>query len=643
MYGFHRVAMASPEMRVADVPGNITAIRNLAEAAFNGGAGVVLFPELSLTGYTCGDLFHQESLLTAAADGLRSLVEWSAGRSIMLVAGVPLRHGGALYNCAAVIQDGAVLGAVPKSFIPNYREYYEKRWFSSWRGRGIETMRLWDGFETPVGTNLIFDDGGGRRVAIEICEDMWAVNPPSCRHVLAGANLILNPSASDEQVAKAEYRRRLVSQQSARCVCAYAYVSSGPGESSTDLVFGGHAICAENGAVIAESERFAVNGSLSFADVDLAKMDSLRLTECSFADSLADFDPGSYRKIATPTPRPLPDIARFIDPHPFVPSNPAVRGERCREIFNIQKTGLATRLRHTGLERAVIGVSGGLDSTLALLATVAAFETAGHGSEAILAVTMPGFGTSDLTLSNAKELCRLLGVECREIGITAACELHFKDIGQNPAVHNVVYENCQARERTQILMDLANRENGLVIGTGDLSEIALGWSTYNGDHMSMYAVNCGVPKTLIKYLVEWMAAESGGELAAVLDSIIATPISPELLPNRAGSEISQRTESLIGPYELHDFFLYHFVKYGASPAKIAFLAEKAFAGHYTAKEIRSCLTTFVKRFFAQQFKRSCIPDGPKVGSICLSPRGDWRMPSDTAANVWLREIEKNPM
>ena len=520
-----------------------------------------------------------------------------------------------------------------KSFVPEHKEYYEKRWFVSGKEIRGESIPLL-GTEVPFGTDLLFEGEEEIVFGIEVCEDLWSVVPPSSYQALAGANILFNLSASDEIVAKSEYRSSLVATQSARCMAAYVYTSCGVGESTTDVVFGGDCMIAENGAILERGERFLDESQIIFADVDLQRLKSFRAAEGSFADG----EIRSFRRIKIfETPR-IGQLNRRIDPHPFVPSKKSERSKRCEEIFSIQGAALNKRLAHIGVEKCVIGVSGGLDSTLALLAVYRAYESSGRDPKDIVCVTMPGFGTTGRTLENAKRLCEALGVDFRSIDITEACLEHFRQIGHDPSEHTTVYENVQARERTQILMDLANKIGGIVIGTGDMSESALGWSTYNGDHMSMYAINVGIPKTLIRYLVEW-AAEHYPQISDILADILATPVSPELLPPSEG-EISQKTEDLLGPYELHDFFLYHMVKSGASARKILFLAQSAFGSGYTKEEVEKYLKLFLRRFFSQQYKRSCMPDGPKIGTIALSPRGDWRMPSDAEAAEWIKDLEE---
>ncbi len=636
---FIRIATVAPELRVADVAFNAGTIRAALQAAARQGAALVLFPELSLTGYTCGDLFAQSLLHTQARAALLELAAATKATGIHAVVGLPLAVHGRLYNCAAVLGGGRVLGLVPKQFLPTTGEYYEERWFTS--AANVSPIDVDLGACTaPLATNLLFaDEQTGCTFGVEICEDLWAVHPPSGDLCLAGANLILNPSASNELLGKAAYRRDLVRQQSARCLTAYAYASAGPGESSTDVVFSGHCLVAENGGLLAESERFKFDTQIVCADLDLGRLQHERLCNSSFSAGVATRE---FRRIAVTltakaavplgTLRPNPAL-------PFVPSDPRVRAETCREIFAIQSTGLAKRLKHTGTKTVVIGISGGLDSTLALLVAAHAFDLLGLDRKGILAPTLPGFGTTKRTRGNAEKLVEEIGATLRVIPIHDAIKQHFRDIGHDERVHDVTYENAQARERTQILMDLANKAGGFVVGTGDLSEAALGWCTFNGDHMSMYHVNAGIPKTLVRYLIDWCAdAEFSGATTQVLHDIAATPISPELLPTTEDGKQHQQTEDVVGPYELHDYFLYHIVRHGAPPAKVLYLAEPAFAGKYPRAVILRWLEVFIRRFFSQQFKRSAMPDGPKVGSVALSPRGDWRMPSDASAAGWLAEI-----
>lgn len=640
-HGFVRVAAAVPELKVADCGFNTDKILELIREAEEAGVQFVVFPELSLTAYTCGDLFHQQLLVKEALGQLTLLAEKTASLDIVAIVGLPVLLDNQQFNCAAVLQKGEILGLVPKTYIPGYKEFYEERWFAP-GSNALSTEIEIAGARVPFGTDLLFEAAGPYNVCfgVEICEDLWTPVPPSSYQAVAGATLLFNLSASNEIIGKYEYRRELVRQQSGKCVAGYVYTSAGVHESTTDVVYGGHALIAENGGLLCESERFQRKSCLIVSEIDIQKLQNDRIKNTSFMEGLPGCD---FRKIGF---RPgdgageAAKLNRFIDPHPFVPSDPAARDIRCREIFAIQTAGLAKRLAHTGMQYAVVGISGGLDSTLALLVTARTFDMLHIPRANIIAITMPGFGTTDATYANALQLIRSMGAELHEINIRQACLQHFADIGHDPAIHDVTYENVQARERTQILMDIANKRSGLVIGTGDLSELALGWCTYNGDHMSMYSVNCSIPKTLVKYLVRWAADNVTDQAAAdVLLRILDTPITPELLPPDENGGIRQKTEELVGPYELHDFFLYHTLRYGAPPRKVLFLAEQAFGGGYGAEEIKSWLKVFYKRFFSQQFKRSCLPDGPKVGTISLSPRGDWRMPSDAAAALWLKELE----
>ncbi len=641
-HGFVRVAAATPELHLADPDANLDEICHLAQRAAEQSCSLVVFPELSLTGYSCGDLFFQEVLQRRVVDVLFALKEWTTTADIAVVVGLPLAVSGRLFNCAALISGGSIHGLVPKTHLPNSGEFYEQRWFSSARDANCSSVTL-GGVEIPFGTDLLFAalDDPQMMIGIELCEDLWAVKPPSGDQALAGASLLLNLSASPEILGKYEYRRNLVASQSARCLAAYVYAGSGPGESSTDLVFSGHSLIAENGQIFAETKRFSFESQLAVADVDMARLQSERQRNRPFAES-APAD--AYRVVPFPLPRRA--ISRLLRPltrAPFVPPDAAERKERCHEIFQIQTSGLVKRLRHTGSRAVVIGLSGGLDSTLALLVTVKAYDLAGLAREGIVAITMPGFGTTSRTRHNAERLAAQLGVTLRTIPIHAAVEQHFDDIGHDSQNHDVTYENSQARERTQILMDVANQVSGMVIGTGDLSELALGWCTYNGDHMSMYAVNSGVPKTLVRYLVQWCADEEfSGETSTVLHDVCATPISPELLPPTADGEIDQLTEQVIGPYLVHDFFLYQVIRMHYPPQKVLMLAEQAFAEDYSHTQLIDWLKQFYRRFFSQQFKRSCLPDGPKVGTVALSPRGDWRMPSDAPATLWISQLEQLP-
>lgn len=637
-FGFLKVAAAVPHVRVADCDYNTERMAAMAEEAARRGVEIVAFPELSVTAYTCGDLLLQPTLLDAADTALERLVRATRKLPLTLIAGAPLRHGSTLYNCAVVFTQGRVLGVVPKTHIPDYGEFYENRWFASGAGISEEHIVV-AGHEADFGADLTFEING-TEFGIEICEDLWTAVPPSSQLALNGAKVIFNLSASPEAVGKHAYLRQLVAQQSARTIAAYVYCSAGFGESSTDLVFAGNGIIAENGAVLRESARFSPDEQLVVADVDIERLEFERRRNTSFR---ANEGATENTVIEMEIPEGLRGVVldRDIDPMPFVPKDEADRSERCEEIFQIQSHGLAQRLTHTRAEKAVVGISGGLDSTLALLVTVRTFDKLRLDRSGIIGITMPGFGTTDRTYNNALCLMRGLGVTIREIPIRDACLQHFKDIGLDPADRSAAYENAQARERTQILMDIANMESGLVVGTGDLSELALGWATYNGDQMSMYGVNASVPKTLVRHLVKWAAhTEKDAATRAALLDIIDTPVSPELLPADAEGKITQKTEDLVGPYELHDFFLYNFLRAGYGPAKILLLAEQAFDGSYDRATILRWLTVFFRRFFTQQFKRSAMPDGPKVGSVALSPRGDWRMPSDASAAAWLRELDE---
>ena len=635
MYGFYRIAAVSPSLKVADVDFNTSEILSCIDTAEKEHSALVLFPELSITAYTCGDLFQSSILLDETEKALVRIADYTKKSNIIAVVGAPLRCNGRLYSCGVVIQNGEIKGAVPKIYLPNYREFYEQRWFTS--GKDSSGTVTIGGKSLPFGSSLIFEYNHFFTFGIELCEDLWNITPPSSFHAMAGANLLLNLSASNELVSKADYRRELIRNQSARCVAGYVYASAGCGESTTDLVYGGHLIIAENGVLLAENRRFLRERSVITADIDCERLFNTRMSETSFDQNTI---PCESRRITLAPPENIEKIQRTYSMHPFVPDNIHERTERCREIFSIQTAGFAKRVEHTATEKVIIGISGGLDSTLALLVTAETFRILGRKNEDIVTVTMPGFGTTDRTLGNALKLCEELKTDIREIDIKEASLKHFSDIGHDAEVHDVTYENVQARERTQILMDIANREKGLVAGTGDLSEIALGWSTYNGDHMSMYALNCGVPKTLIRYLIQWVADNSDETMKNILEDIIATPVSPELLPQSSDGTIAQKTEEIIGPYELHDFFLYHTVKYGAAPEKILYLAQIAFKDKYPEEKLTEYLKIFIKRFFSNQFKRSCIPDGPKVGTIALSPRGDWRMPSDASPETWLKWAEK---
>ena len=638
-YGFVKVAAAVPHVQVADCFYNIQQMEGLMRQASDKGVQIIAFPEMSVTAYTCLDLFVQQTLLKNAEQALLKLVSDTADLNILTIAGAPLVTENRLINAAIAFQSGKILGVVPKTYIPNYKEFQEQRWFTSATELRDKTVSIGDR-TYPLGSHLLFT-AGQVKVGIEICEDLWVPVPPSSLLAMEGANILVNISASNELIGKHHYLRSLICQQSARCMAGYVYASAGFGESSTDLVFAGNGIIAENGTLLEESPRFTMQEQLVISEIDIENLQNDRQVNTSFMHGtstlLADETITIPFVLSENSGQPV--LTRSVDPHPFTPSGDALK-ERCEEIFQIQVAGLAKRIVHTHSRTAVVGISGGLDSTLALLATVMTFDALNIPRNQILGITMPGFGTTDRTYTNACDLIRSLGVTLKEISIKDACLQHFKDISHNPSVHDVTYENSQARERTQILMDIANQENGLVIGTGDLSELALGWATYNGDHMSMYGVNGSIPKTLVRYLVEWVAHNRVDEASrATLLDIVDTPISPELIPADENGNIKQKTEDLVGPYELHDFFLYHFLRFGSSPAKIYFLAQQAFGGSYDKETIRKWLHTFFRRFFQQQFKRSCLPDGPKVGSVSLSPRGDWRMPSDAMATLWLKEIE----
>ena len=639
-FGMVRIGVASPELRVADVDFNFAEICRVAKHAQQQQCNLVLFPEMSLTGYTCADLFYQQQLQQQVSDALLKLMDFTALNGITVIVGVPISLAGRLYNCAAFISAGKVCGLVPKTFLPNTGEFYEQRWFSSAPQCGNDFYLLGEQ-QIPFGTDLLFQaaDFPAALIGIEICEDAWSVAPPSGSQALAGATLLLNLSASPEILGKQAYRRNLVASQSARCLAAYAYASAGPNESSTDLVFSGHSLIAENGQILTETQRFQFSSQLAIADVDLDRLVGERQRNSTFASGRPELD-FNIQPFTLAQPQ-VETLQRKIGKTPFVPPDDVERSARCEEIFHIQTSALIKRLRHTGCKTVVIGLSGGLDSTLALLVAAKAFDRLGLSRQGIVAITMPGFGTTARTRGNAESLAELWGTKLRIISIDPAVRQHFKDIGHIETDHDVTYENCQARERTQILMDVANQVGGLVIGTGDLSELALGWCTYNGDHMSMYAVNCGVPKTLVRYLVDWCAtAEFSGEATAVLQDICATPVSPELLPPDANGNIGQLTEKVVGPYELHDFFLYQVIRMHFPPQKVLMLASQAFGSEYSTGELLKWLRQFYRRFFSQQFKRSCLPDGPKVGTVALSPRGDWRMPSDAAVDLWLSQLEE---
>lgn len=646
-YGFIKVATAIPSVKVGDVKFNTRQIESQIALAEGQGVEIIVFPELCITGYTCQDLFLQQMLLESAETAMMMLLDFTRQLDIISIVGLPVVVGDLLLNCAAIIQHGKILGLVPKTYLPNYREFYEKRWFASAQDLRETTVRFAGHRITVTPDPQIFITSEGAQFGVENCEDVWAPAPPSNKLALAGAELIFNLSASDELSGKHTYLKSLLAQQSARTITGYIYSSCGFGESTQDVVFGGNALIYENGSLIAEGERFALEPQMRIAQIDIEKLRSERRTNSTYVNAQRNVKyairSGRYSvhniEMLAPFNRRDFVLEREIDAHPFIPHE-AEMGVTCEEIFNIQLMGLAKRIVHTGAKHLILGISGGLDSTLALLVCVKAFDKLGMNRKDIIGVTMPGFGTTDRTYRNAITLMGSLGVTIREISITDAVEQHFKDIGHDISVHDVTYENAQARERTQILMDLSNELGGIVVGTGDLSELALGWATYNGDHMSMYGVNVSVPKTLIQHMVRYVAESGVDEKSRVtLLDIVDTPISPELTPADESGEIRQKTEDLVGPYELHDFFLYYFLRFGFRPKKLFFLACQAFEGVYDESIVQKWLVVFLRRFFSQQFKRSCLPDGPKVGNVSLSPRGDWRMPSDASSAIWLAEAE----
>lgn len=634
-FGFVRVASGVSQVRVADVDFNVGKIKDMLAEANKQGVEIMVFPELCVTAYTCGDLFDMPLLLRTAEKGVAELAMYSKELKVTFAVGCPVDIDGRLYNCAVIISGGRIAGIVPKIHLPNYSEFYEKRWFET--GHGIEFSTIqFAGEEVPFGTQILFETGNVK-FGVELCEDLWVPVPPSSRMTTEGADVILNLSASDEVLGKHKYLESLISQQSARCRCVYVYSSAGWGESTTDLVFSGNAIIGYDGN-ITEGKRFTTEEILLVEDVDIERLRNERRRNSTFFDGTKPQE--KYRVVKTSAQAVINvNLLAKVEPHPFIPRDKDRLRNHCDEIINIQARGLMQRLHAIRCDKAVIGISGGLDSTLALLVTVRAFDGLGLDRKGIIGITMPGMATTSRTHNNARDLMEELGVTILEIPIGKSVAQHFEDIGQNPQKYDVTYENSQARERTQILMDYANKINGIVIGTGDLSELALGWCTYNGDQMSMYGVNASIPKTLVKHLVEWFADVHGGETAKTLLDIADTPISPELVPSGTDS-ISQKTEDLVGPYELHDFFIYNMLRNCYSPRKIFMLAKKAFEGRYDSATILKWLRNFYRRFFNQQFKRSCMPDGPKVGSVCLSPRGDWRMPSDASSALWLREVEE---
>ena len=634
-YGYVKVGASTLELKVSDTIYNVQMIKKQIDEAVNKNIQIISFPELSITGYTCGDLFNQDILIDKAYEGLKDLVDYSKDKMIVIIVGSPIKCENKLYNCAVVINNGKILGIVPKTYIPNYNEFYEMRWFKSSNDLKIKEINLFNEI-VPIGVDLIFtsklDDE--LKFGVEICEDVWSLYPKSNDYASKGASIIFNLSASNETIGKYDFRKELIKMQSIKTISGYVYSSSGINESSTDLLFSGSSLIYENGKLLSENNRFDFNSNLIYSDIDIKRLVNDRRKNTSFISNTDK----EYRNIYFTTSKNN-FISRKYSKYPFVPSNEDKREERCKEIINIQSSALAKRLKHTNIKKCVIGVSGGLDSTLAFLVIKKAFEKLKIDNKNIIAVTMPGFGTTNRTYENALDLIKINNATLKKIDIKKACLVHYSDIDQGINNHDITYENAQARERTKILMDIANKENALVIGTGDLSELALGWCTYNGDHMSMYSVNSSIPKTLVKYLVKYIA-DTDKKNKKVLYDILSTPISPELLPADEKGNIKQITEDKIGPYILHDFYLYHFFRYGASPKKIYMLAVNTFENEYSKEEILKWLKVFIKRFFTQQFKRSCMPDGVKVGSISLSPRGDLRMPSDASYNIWIKELEE---
>ncbi|MCR5218817.1 NAD(+) synthase [Treponema sp.] len=662
-YGYLRCACAVPELKVADTEFNTKKIIEIIEQADKENVRLLVFPELAVTGYTCGDLFLQSSLLKGALDSIEKICDATKNSDLLCAVGFPFRKDGALYNCAAFIYQGSLIAVIPKTYIPNYGEFYEKRWFTAFTSDAVEYTDIASFESVPFGTSILIQDENDSRIkfAAEICEDVWVPLSPSTKHALNGATVIANLSAGNEVALKAEYRRSLIAMQSAKNICTYVYANAGHDESTTDMIFSGHSLIAANGSIAAERQPFENQKNLLIADVDIEKIDSERSRTVTFADTAKKEKSDSYvtlfisleeNNLELSQKEETPDFYAAIPCHPFVPESQTERKIRCQSIIELQSEGLAKRLRHINARSAVIGLSGGLDSTLALLVTARAFDKCGIDRKQITCITMPCFGTTDRTYKNACILAEKTGAELKEIDIKDSVLLHFEQIGQDKDKHDVTYENGQARMRTLILMNYANKCGGIVIGTGDLSELALGWCTYNGDHMSMYGVNSSIPKTLVRYLVSWFADEADSknnkELHDVLTDILATPVSPELIPPDKDGKISQKTEELVGPYELHDFFLYYVLRYGFTPSKIYFLACQALLGKkaegtdtvYTKEIIKKWLVNFYRRFFSQQFKRSCMPDGAKVGTVNLSPRGDWRMPSDASAAIWLKEAEE---
>lgn len=636
--GFVRVGAVVPKLKVADTEFNCNEIIKQIEIASNNKIQIAVFPELCITGYTCQDLFEQDILLEEAEKSLDKILEYTNNLDIICIIGMPIKAENQLFNTAVVIQKGRILGIVPKTFIPNYSEFYEKRWFTSSKNANNKEIEIL-GQKVPFGIDLLFKDKANNEICfgIEICEDVWAVEPPSNKLSLLGANIIFNLSASNEVIGKKEYRKELVKMQSAKTISGYVYCSSGVNESTSDVVFSGESMIFENGSCLANNQRFDFESNMIFTEIDTKRLANDRRKNTSFMGNPVDLE---YREIEINIPDNIESLTREYSKTPFVPEDKKKISEICEEILNIQSYGLAKRLLHTNINKTVIGISGGLDSTLAFLVIIKAYEILNLPKENIIAITMPGFGTTSRTHNNSMKLINEYGATFREINITKSSLQHFEDIGHDKNIKDVTYENAQARERTKILMDVANKENGLVIGTGDLSELALGWCTYNGDHMSMYAVNASIPKTLVKYIIKWVAENSKEECKNIINDILDTPISPELLPPDEKGNIEQKTEEQVGPYILHDFFLYHFLRYGAEPKKIYILACKTFKQDFKEEEIKYWLQVFIKRFFTQQFKRNCMPDGPKVGTVSLSPRGDLRMPSDVNYNIWLKNLSE---
>ena len=636
--GFVRVGAVVPKLKVADTEFNCNEIIKQIERASNNKIQIAVFPELCVTGYTCQDLFEQDILLEYAEKAINKIMDYTNNLDIICIIGMPIKAENQLFNTAVVIQKGRILGIVPKTFIPNYSEFYEKRWFASSKNTNKKEIEIL-GQKVPFGIDLLFKDKTNNEICfgIEICEDVWAVEPPSNKLALLGANIIFNLSASNEVIGKKEYRRELVKMQSAKTISGYVYCSSGVNESTSDVVFSGDSMIFENGSCLANNSRFDFKSNMIFTEIDTKRLSNDRRKNTSFMGNPVDLE---YREIEINIPDNIENLTREYSKTPFVPGDKKKISEICEEILNIQSYGLAKRLLHTNINKTVIGISGGLDSTLAFLVIIKAYEILNLPKENIIAITMPGFGTTSRTHNNSMKLINEYGATFREINITKSSLQHFEDIGHDKKMKDITYENAQARERTKILMDIANKENGLVIGTGDLSELALGWCTYNGDHMSMYAVNASIPKTLVKYIIKWVAENSKQECKSIINDILDTPISPELLPPDEKGNIEQKTEEQVGPYILHDFFLYHFLRYGAEPKKIYILACKTFKQDFKEEEIKHWLQVFIKRFFTQQFKRNCMPDGPKVGTVSLSPRGDLRMPSDVNYNIWLKNLSE---